>query len=122
MVLKKTPKVPSIVTAGGNTIGIRMPSNIYARKLIELSGPIAAPSANKSKHISPTTAQHVYDDLNGSIKLILDDGPCEIGIESTVLDLTSDMPTILRPGAVTVEMLQELIGDVTLNNKILKIA
>lgn len=112
MILKKSPKIPYIVTAGGDTVGIRMPSNPYARELISGSTPIAAPSANKSKHVSPTTAQHVFDDLNGSIPLILDGGSCKVGIESTVLDLTSEVPTILRPGAITPEMLSPYIDAV----------
>ncbi len=122
IVLKKSDKVPSIVTAGGETVGIRMPENIFARQLIENSTPIAAPSANKSKHISPTTAMHVYDDLQGEVALILDGGACRVGIESTVLDLTTDTPTILRPGAVTAEMLLDFVGEVNENGKVIKIA
>ena len=122
IVLNKSEAVPDIVTAGGKTVGIRMPSNPIANKLIAMSCPIAAPSANKSKHISPTKAEHVYDDLKGEVPLILDGGECEYGIESTVLDLTTDTPTVLRPGAVTVEMLQEVIGDVYVNSKVIKIA
>ena len=99
-----------------------MPQNQIARDLISLSSPLAAPSANKSKHVSPTTAQHVYDDLNGEVDLIIDGGSCAVGIESTVLDLTTDTPTVLRQGAVTVEMLGELLGDVAINGKAIKIA
>ena len=122
VVLKKGKDIPSIVTAGGDTVAVRMPSNEYARQLISLSKPLAAPSANKSKHISPTTAQHVYDDLNGEVPLILDGGSCFVGIESTVLDLTTDTPTVLRPGAVTVEMLLEVLGAVEEKGKVIKIA
>ncbi|MBR2334236.1 MAG: threonylcarbamoyl-AMP synthase, partial [Clostridia bacterium] len=90
VVLKKGDNIPYIVTAGGGTVAVRMPLNPIARELIALSKPLAAPSANKSKHISPTTAQHVYDDLNGEVALIIDGGSCDVGIESTVLDLTTD--------------------------------
>lgn len=122
VILKKSAKVPYAVTAGGETVGIRMPKNVYARELIAKSYPLAAPSANRSKHISPTTAQHVYEDLKGEIPLILDDGACDVGIESTVLDLTVDVPTILRPGAVTADMLLDIVGAVSQNGKVIKIA
>ena len=122
VVLKKGDKIPSTVTAGGDTVAVRMPLNPIARDLIALSKPLAAPSANKSKHISPTTAQHVYDDLNGEVALILDGGSCQVGIESTVLDLTTDTPTVLRPGAVTVEMLADVLGAVEEKGKVIKIA
>lgn len=122
LILKKSDKIPYIVTAGGETVGIRMPKNVWTRELISKSFPLAAPSANKSKHISPTTAKHVYDDLQGEVALILDDGACEVGIESTVLDLTTDVPTVLRPGAVTTEMLAEILGEVSENGKVIKIA
>ena len=122
LILKKSDKIPYIVTAGGETVGVRMPKNEWARKLIETSAPLAAPSANRSKHISPTTAKHVYDDLHGEIPLILDGGACQVGIESTVLDLTSDVPTILRPGAITAEMLADVLGEVLENGKVIKIA
>ena len=122
IILKKSDKIPYVVTAGGDTVGIRMPKNEWARALIANSKPLAAPSANRSKHISPTTAQHVYEDLQGQVELILDDGPCEVGIESTVLDLTCDTPTILRPGAITAEMLLDIVGQVSQNGKVIKIA
>ncbi|MBR4801004.1 MAG: threonylcarbamoyl-AMP synthase [Clostridia bacterium] len=122
LILKKSDKIPYAVTAGGETVGVRMPSNEWARKLIEKSFPLAAPSANRSKHISPTTAKHVLDDLNGEVALIMDDGACKVGIESTVLDLTTDVPTILRPGAITAEMLVEILGEVNENGKVIKIA
>lgn len=122
VILKKSDKIPYVVTAGGETVAVRMPSNPYTRELIARSAPLAAPSANKSKHVSPTSAQHVYDDLNGEVELILDDGPCSVGIESTVFDLTTDTPTILRPGAITAEMLSEIVGDVNENGKVIKIA
>ena len=122
VILKKSDKIPCVVTAGGDTVGVRMPDNAYTRQLIAKSFPLAAPSANRSKHISPTTAQHVYEDLNGEVDLILDDGACQVGIESTVLDLTVDVPTILRPGAVTADMLLDVVGQVSQNGKIIKVA
>jgi L-threonylcarbamoyladenylate synthase len=122
LILKKSAKVPYSVTAGGDTVGIRMPSNVYARELIKKSFPLAAPSANRSKHISPTTAQHVYEDLKGKVPLILDGGACSVGIESTVLDLTGDTPTILRPGAVTAEMLVGVLDEVLQNGKVVGVA
>lgn len=122
VVLHKGDKVPSVVTAGGDTVAVRMPESKIARDLIALSRPLAAPSANKSKHVSPTTAEHVYDDLKGEVDLIIDGGKCKVGIESTVLDLTTDTPTVLRPGAVTVEMLADLLGEVVAKGKVLKIA
>ena len=84
--------------------------------------PLAAPSANKSKHISPTTAEHTYDDLKGLIPMVLDGGACEVGIESTVLDLTADTPTILRPGYVTEDMLLKVLKSVVTFSGKIKIA
>lgn len=105
--------IPQVVTAGRDTVAIRIPKNPIAREFIRRAGvPIAAPSANRSTHISPTSAEHVYEDLKGRIPLIIDGGACEVGIESTVLDLTGDIPTILRPGAVTAEMLLTVIDKV----------
>ncbi|MBM7582428.1 L-threonylcarbamoyladenylate synthase [Caldicoprobacter guelmensis] len=121
LILKKSSVVPDIVTAGLDTVAIRMPRHPVALKFIEYSGvPIAAPSANRSGHTSPTTAQHVLDDLDGRIPLILDGGKCEVGLESTVLDLTADVPTILRPGGVTYEMLTQLLGEVEIDSGALK--
>lgn len=122
VILKKGDKIPPIVTAGGDTVGVRMPDNIYARKLIAASYPLAAPSANKSKHISPTLAEHVSEDIGDGVKLIMDGGPCRVGIESTVLDLTTEVPTILRPGAVTAHMLAEELGEVLQEGKIIRVA
>ncbi len=108
MILRKQPAIPSVVSAGLDTVGVRFPSHPMARELIRQSCPIAAPSANVSKHVSPTTAQHVYDDLHDRIPLILDGGACRYGIESTIVDLTQDIPVILRPGAITKEMLSSV--------------
>ena len=122
IILKKGKNIPYVVTAGGETVGVRMPDNDIARTLIARSYPLAAPSANRSKHISPTTAQHVYEDLRGRVPLILDGGQCRVGIESTVLDLTSAIPTILRPGAVTAEMLADVLGEVSSCGKVIGVA
>lgn len=110
VVLPRSERIPDIVTAGGDTVAVRMPDNAFVRELIARSFPLAAPSANRSKHVSPTSAKHVYDDLKGKVPLILDGGECGVGIESTVLDLTSGSPVILRPGAVTAEMLAPYLG------------
>ncbi len=117
LVLKKVPEVPDIVTGGLDTVAVRMPDHKVAQVIIEHAGvPIAAPSANLSGKPSPTTAQMVYDDLNGKIPLIIDSGPCEVGIESTVIDVTNNVPKILRPGMVTLEMINEAIGSVQLTS------
>ena len=111
--------VPDEVTAGLDTVAVRMPDNEAARALIAASGvPIAAPSANLSGKPSPTRAEHVLQDMDGRIPLILDGGPCRYGVESTVLSLTGT-PTILRPGAVTKEMLAAVLGEVALAPSIL---
>ena len=108
---RKKPAVPDEVTAGLPTVGMRMPSHPVARAMLRAARvPVAAPSANLSTRPSPTTAQHVYEDMNGRIPLIIDGGPCEYGVESTVLDASGDVPVILRPGAVTREMVRSLVG------------
>ena len=112
LILPAGPCVPRLVTAGLPTVAIRMPSHPVALALIRAAGlPIAAPSANRFMHVSPTTAQHVLADLNGQVPLILDSGPCEVGIESTVLDLCSTRPTILRPGGVSLEALRAVLPE-----------
>ena len=108
MILKKSESVPDEVTAGLDTVGVRFPSHPLAIQLIRGSAPIAAPSANLAKHISPTTARHVYEDLNGRISLIIDGGECSVGIESTIIDLTQTPPVLLRPGVITLEELSEI--------------
>lgn len=111
IVLKSRGVVPEAVTAGLGTVGVRMPDNDAALSLISASGlPIAAPSANKSGSPSPTTAAHVQNDF-GEELLILDDGECRVGVESTVIDMTREVPLILRPGAVTLEMVREVLGQ-----------
>ena len=111
VVLKKKPSVPDTVTGGLDTVAVRMPSNPVARDFIAKCGvPIAAPSANRSGRPSPTTAQHVYDDLCGRIEYILDGGQCSIGIESTVVDFSGAKPRILRSGGVGAEAIERVIG------------
>src|SRR5581483_6084998 len=105
--------VPKLVTAGLSTVAIRMPRHPVALALIRAAGfPIAAPSANRFMHVSPTTAQHAFGDLAGRVPLILDGGPSEVGVESTVLDLGSPVPTILRPGGISLESLRAVLPTV----------
>lgn len=112
VILPKRDEVPSKVTGGLSTVGIRMPDNDIARALIRTAGvPIAAPSANASGRPSPTTAAAVFADMDGKIPLILDGGPCRFGVESTIVDCTGERAEILRPGAVTREMLTEVLGE-----------
>ena len=111
MILPKAPAIPPEVTAGLDTVAVRFPAHPAARALIDRSGPLAAPSANLSGRPSTTTAQHVYHDLQGRIPLILDGGPCEVGLESTVVDLSRGPAVLLRPGGVTREMLEEALGE-----------
>ena len=112
VILPKRDAVPPSVTGGRSTVGIRMPDNDVARALIRAAGaPIAAPSANRSGRPSPTTATAVFADMDGKIPLVLDGGPCRFGVESTIVDCTGERAEILRPGAVTREMLTEVLGE-----------
>ena len=112
MILPKKETVPMEVTAGLDSVAIRMPSHPVARALIRASGcPIAAPSGNRSGRPSPTLAAHMLEDMNGRIPLILDGGPCQVGVESTVVSLTGDAATVLRPGGVTPEMIAAVLGE-----------
>lgn len=114
MVMPKSDKIPLRITAGLDTVAIRMPSHPIARALIKKSGvPIAAPSANSSGRPSPTLAKHVIEDLSGKVDVIIDGGSAQVGLESTVLDVTVDPPMILRPGGITCEQLTALLGDVS---------
>lgn len=116
IVLQKSPVVPPEVTAGLDSVAVRMPDNPIALELIKRAGvPIAAPSANRSGKPSPTLAEHVFEDMAGRISWIIDGGPCRVGLESTVLDLTGDIPTILRPGGITPEMIEQVTGKVRLD-------
>lgn len=120
MVLKKNSRVPYETTGGLDTVAVRMPANKIALALIrEGGGYIAAPSANTSGRPSPTLAEHVYEDMEGKIPLIIDGGEVGIGIESTIIDLTDGIPVILRPGYITMEMLSEVIGKVQADPAIL---
>lgn len=112
MVFKKSGVVPHGTTGGLETVAVRMPSDPVARELIRLAGvPIAAPSANTSGRPSPTRAEHVLQDMDGKIEMIVDGGPVGIGVESTIVDVTEEIPTLLRPGAVTMEMLRSVVGE-----------
>ena len=120
MILKKSPIVPDGTTGGLATVAVRLPADPVARELIRLSGVyVAAPSANASGRPSTTTAQHVYEDLNGRIDMILDGGPVPIGLESTIVDLTGEVPMILRPGYITKEQLEAVIGPVVYDKAVI---
>lgn len=120
MILPKSKKVPYETTGGLETVAVRMPSHPVALRLIQQSGIyIAAPSANISGRPSATMAEHVMEDFEGRIDMILDGGMVNVGIESTVLDLTEDVPVILRPGCITKEMLEKVLGDVVVDQAIL---
>ncbi|GIV11269.1 MAG: threonylcarbamoyl-AMP synthase [Fimbriimonadales bacterium] len=111
LVLPKKPMISDVVSAGRDTVAIRMPAHPVARALIRYSGtPIAAPSANKFGRPSPTTADHVLHDLNGVIEVVLDAGQTPMGVESTIVDLTTQPPTLLRPGGVPQEALEAILG------------
>jgi len=115
LIMKKSSAIPMNVTSGLETVAIRMPGHPAALELIRVSGsPVAAPSANPSGRPSPTKAEHVLKDLDGKIPYILDGGDCSVGLESTVLDISGDIPRILRPGGVTLEELREVLPNVEL--------
>lgn len=116
MIFPKKENVPMATTGGLHTVAVRMPSHPVARGLIRCSGIyIAAPSANLSGRPSPTKAEHVIEDMDGRIDMILDSGPVGIGIESTILDMTADVPLILRPGYITEDMVREAAGGVSID-------
>ena len=110
LVVPKRPSVPDAVTAGLDTVGVRMPDHPVALALIRVAGPIAAPSANRSGLPSPSRAEHVQRDMEGRIPMILDGGACRVGLESTVVSLTGEKAVVLRPGGVTPEMLMRVLG------------
>lgn len=121
LILPRKSAVPDEVAAGLPTVAVRMPSHPVAAALLRACQlPIAAPSANRSGKPSPTTAQHVFTDMDGRIPLILDGGSCDVGLESTVLDLTGDVPCILRPGGITKAMLETVLGEVTVAGSVLR--
>ena len=120
MVLNKTDKIPEAVSAGLSTVAVRMPKNETARQLILKSElPLAAPSANTSGSPSPTTANHVINDLDGKIDAVLMGEDCDVGVESTVITLAGEHPVLLRPGGVTLEQLQEILPDITVSDAVL---
>lgn len=117
LVLPKKGIVPDIVTAGLATVALRMPDHPIALELIEKSGvPVAAPSANPFEYLSPTTARHVRDQLGEKIDMILDGGPCLIGLESTVIDFSEKEPMLLRPGGLALEEIESIIGKIKISN------
>ena len=119
MVLPARDCVPKCTTAGLSTVAVRCPDNAVTRQIIRLSGvPIAAPSANISGKPSTTTAQHVLFDHEGKIHAIVDGGPCRVGVESTIVDLTEDRPRLLRPGGITPEQLKEALGDLVIDRAV----
>ena len=119
MVLPARDTVPKRTTAGLSTVAVRCPDSPVTRKIIALAGvPIAAPSANISGKPSTTTAQHVRHDHDGKIDAIVDGGPCRVGVESTIVDLTEDRPRLLRPGGVTPEQLLEVLGDLVIDKAV----
>jgi L-threonylcarbamoyladenylate synthase len=120
MLLPRTAAIPDVCTAGRAKVGLRLPSHPVARALISLAGvPVAAPSANRFGHTSPTTAEHVLSDLEGRIDAILDAGSCAVGVESTVLDPASDPAIIYRPGGITAEQIRGVLGDVAVAERTL---
>ncbi|HEX8340419.1 MAG TPA: L-threonylcarbamoyladenylate synthase [Tepidisphaeraceae bacterium] len=111
IVLPKHPSITDAATAGGATVGLRVPHHPLAIELLyAFDGPVAAPSANRSNRVSPTTAAHVRDELGDAVDLVLDGGPCAVGIESTVLDLTGERPRVLRPGHITARQIEAALG------------
>ncbi|MBR2499981.1 MAG: threonylcarbamoyl-AMP synthase [Clostridia bacterium] len=121
IVMKKNPALCDEVTAGLDTVAVRMPSHKIARFFISLAGvPVVAPSANKSGKPSPTKYEHVLGDFDGEIPFIIDGGASAVGLESTVLDLTEDIPQVLRPGGISIEQLREVLGEVEYDKGIIK--
>ena len=119
MVLPANPIVPSCTTAGLLTVAVRCPDHPVTRQIIRLAGvPIAAPSANLSGKPSTTTAQHVLDDHDGKLALIVDGGPCQVGVESTIVDLTETPPRLLRPGGITQQQLQQVLGELVVDKAV----
>ena len=121
LIFPKSNRVPLRTTGGLNTVAVRMPSHPIARALIRAAGcPIAAPSGNRSGRPSPTTAAHMFEDMDGRIPLILDGGACDVGVESPVVDMTGDVPRILRPGGVTREQIAQVCGDCVVDSAVMR--
>ena len=121
LIFPKSERIPAAVTAGLDTVAVRFPVHPAAQALIDAARrPVAAPSANRSGRPSPTAATHVMEDMAGRIPLILDGGPCDVGLESTVIDVTGETPRILRPGGVTPERIAQICGDVQVDDAVLR--
>lgn len=119
IILKKSDIVPDETSGGLDTVAVRIPSDVNARRLIKSAGvPIAAPSANTSGKPSPTTAKHVMNDLDGKIDAVIDGGECTVGVESTVITLATNPPRLLRPGGITPEMLEGVLGEIEIDNAV----
>jgi len=111
--------IPKATTAGLSTVAVRCPDSAVTRQIIKLAGvPLAAPSANISGKPSTTTAEHVYHDHAGKIPLIVDGGPCRVGVESTIVDLTEERPRLLRPGGITIEQLTQVLGELVVDKAV----
>lgn len=118
VIVPRSNRIAAAVSAGLETVGLRVPEPPVARAVIEALGcPVAAPSANRSEHVSPTTAQHVLDDLDGRVGLVLDSGATGVGIESTVVDVTASMPCVLRRGPISLEALRAVLGPVAVADR-----
>ena len=116
MILKRKPIVPDVVTAGLDTVGMRCPSHPVCHAILEAADvPVAAPSGNTSGRPSPTTAAHMWEDMDGKIDAIVDGGPCSVGVESTIIDLTETPARLLRPGGITLEQLEAVLGKVAVD-------
>ena len=116
MILKRKPIVPDVVTAGLDTVGMRCPSHPLCHAILEAADvPVAAPSGNTSGRPSPTTAAHMWEDMDGKIDAIVDGGPCSVGVESTIIDLTETPARLLRPGGITLEQLRAVLGEVAVD-------
>lgn len=122
MILKRRPIVPDVVTAGMDTVGMRCPSHPVCRAILQAAEvPVAAPSGNTSGRPSPTTAAHMAEDMDGRIDAIVDGGPCSVGVESTIVDLTETPPRLLRPGGVTLERLESVLGRVEVDQAVTRL-
>ncbi len=122
MILPRRETVPDAVTAGLDTVGMRCPDHPVTREIISLAGvPVAAPSGNTSGRPSPTSASHMLEDMEGKIDAIVDGGPCAVGVESTIVDLTASPPRLLRPGGVTLEQLREVLGEVAVDSAVTRL-
>lgn len=121
LIFPKSDIVPACTTGGLDSVAVRMPSHPVARELIRLSGvPVAAPSGNRSGRPSPTAAAHMMEDMDGRIEMIIDGGECDVGVESTVVDMSGDVPRILRPGGITREMIAEIAGDCKVDSTVMR--